>query len=878
MSLRFWRRKQNEELDDEIESHLQMAVHEHVGRGETFQQAGKSARTELGNIGIVKETTRDVWGWRWITDGLQDVRYGFRTLRKSAGFTAVAVLTLALGIGANAAIFSILDPLLLRKLPVQNPDELVLIHSGGSMETLDNSDGPDFALYRDNNHVFSDVFADAGISSYQITQNGTTSSGNGDAVSGNYFGGLGVRPFAGRLLNASGGHGSAGNPEIVLSFEYWRSAYEGDITAIGKTIPIGNLSYTIVGVTPPEFFGLVVGKTPDFYLPMTKPLKEYFVTIFGRLKPGVSLAQAQTDLEPVFQQVLAQSSVPAIERPGGMARLVLTPAGRGLSDLRTKFSLPARILMAVVGLILLIACSNVANLLFARGAARRKEITLRLALGAGRWRLVRQLITESALLALMGAAVGLLLANWGSNLLVAALSTEHFHVALKAGLSGRVLLFTAGILVLTALLCGLTPALSATRAGLAQDLKLQGSGASTSASGRRGGMLVVVGQVALSMTILAGAGLLLHSLFNLETFDLGFNRDNVLAINFNGSGPGRTPEQINTFYDQLIERTKSIPGVRSASISAYTQTSGLMGLNVEVEGHPVSSAEESHVFFNMVAPDYFETLGIPVLQGREFTNQDGGNAAMVAIINRTMARHYFGDESPIGRRLNFDTGKKWPAMEIVGVVADSKYNDLREASTDFVYVNRTQMRTLYPAPNVAGVLDVRATGNAKALSGPLREAIHSLDSSVKITGIKTLRQQIDESLHQDRLIATLCGIFSLLALTLTCVGLYGTLSFSVVRRTNEIGVRMALGARPANIFALVIGQGIRLVIVGLVIGAVGALASASLLAKLLFGVKGADPVTFVGVSVVLIVAAILACYLPARRAMRVDPMVALRYE
>jgi len=876
MNFRFWRNKRSEDLDDEIDSHLKMAARERVERGESSAQAEISARRELGNIGLVKETTGDVWGWRWIADAAQDVRYGLRMLRKSPGFTAVAVLTLALGIGANAAIFSILDPLLLRKLPVQNPDQLVLIHSAGSLETLDGSDGPDFPLYRDNNHVFSDVFADVGISSYQITQNGATSSVNGDAVSGNYFNALGVHPFAGRLLNP-GGHGSAENPEIVLSFDYWKSAFGGDIAAIGKTIPIGNLLYTIVGVTPPEFFGLVVGKTPDFYLPMANPPKN-FLTIFGRLKPGVSLVQAQTDLEPVFQQMLAQSSVPAIERPGSMARLVLTPAARGLSDLRTKFSLAARILMAVVALVLLIACSNVANLLFAKGAARRKEITLRLALGAGRWRLVRQLITESALLALMGAGIGLLLAIWGSNLLVAALSTEHFHVALKAGLSGRVLLFTSGILALTVFLCGLAPALSATRSDLAQDLKLQGSGAAASASRRSGGILIVVGQVALSTTILAGAGLLLHSLFNLETFDIGFNRDNVLAINFNGGGPGRTPEQINTFYDQLIERTKNLPGVRSASISAYTQTSGLMGLNVEVEGHPVSSAEESHVFFNMVAPDYFETLGIPVLQGREFAAQDGGNAAMVAIINRTMARHYFGDESPIGKRLNFDTGKKWPTMEIVGVVADSKYNDLREASTDFVYVNRTQIRTWHPAPNVVGVLDVRATGNAKALSGPLREAIHSLDSSVKVTGIKTLRQQIDESLHQDRLIASLCGIFSLLALTLTCVGLYGTLSFSVVRRTNEIGVRMALGARPTNIFRLVIGQGMRLVIVGLVIGAAGALASASLLAKLLFGVKGADPVTFVGVSVVLIVAAILACYLPARRAMRVDPMVALRYE
>jgi predicted permease len=813
----------------------------------------------------------------------QDVRFGLRMLAKNPGFTAVAVLTLALGIGANAAIFSILDPLLLRKLPVQNPDQLVLVHSSGSMDpggmqSYNGSDDTDFVVYRDNNHVFSGVMADGEMQSYQVTQNGQTNSVHGETVSGNFFTVLGVRPFVGRLFVPDDDRDSAGSAAVVLSFDYWNREFHAEPSAVGKIIPIRNVPYTIVGVTPPEFFGVNVGSSPDLYLPLGEKPHTHWVTVFGRLKPGVSLAQAKPDLEAVFQQVLAQSSVPEIERPGSMARLVLTPAARGLSDLRENFSLPTRILMAVVGLILLIACSNVANLLVARGAARRKEITVRLALGAGRWRLVRQLVTESALLALMGAAVGLLVASWVSNLLVASLSTEHYHAVLSAGLSGRVLLFTTAVLIFAVLLCGLAPALSVTRVDLAQDLKMQSAGMNRSVSQLRGGTLNVVGQVALSMTILAGSGLLLHSLFNLETFDVGFDRDNVLAVTFNGSGQGRTPEQINTFYDQLVERTRSLPGVRSASISSYSQTTAEMGLNVAVEGYAPIPPLESHVFFNTISARYFETMGIPLLEGREFTSQDNGNTSSVAIINRTMARHYFGDQSPLGRRINFDTGRKWPTMEIVGVVADSKYNDLRESSTDFVYVNRTQMRAFHPDTNIRGVLDVRVNGKAHMLASPIRDAFRSFDSSLKITSIKTLRELIDESLHDDRLIATLCGIFSLLALVLTCVGLYGTLSFSVVRRTNEIGVRMALGARPGNIFGLVIGQGMRLVIVGLVIGAAGALASASLLEKLLFGVKGADPVTFVGVSVVLIVAAILACYLPARRAMRVDPMVALRYE
>jgi predicted permease len=807
----------------------------------------------------------------------QDVRFGLRMLAKNPGFTAVAVLTLALGIGANAAIFSILDPLLLRKLPVQNPDELVLVHSAGSMESVDGSETSAFVLYRDNNNVFSNVIADGGMTEYQITLNGHTSAAQGDAVSGSFFPVLGVRPFAGRLLAPDDDHNSSGNPVVVLSFDYWKSMFGADPSAIGKTIPILNVPYTIVGVTPPEFFGVKVGNAPDFYLPLGNPPKAAWVNVLVRLKPGVSIAQAQAGLEPLFKQVVAQSNVPVIEQSGGMARLVLTPAARGLSDLREKFSLPARILMAVVGLVLLIACSNVANLLFARGAARRKEITVRLALGAGRWRLVRQLLTESTLLVVLGAAVGLLVANWASNWLLASLSTAHLHVALTAGLSGRVLLFTAAVLLLTVLLCGLTPALSSTRAHLGQDLKVQ-AGPSTTSSRSRTGRLIIVAQVALSMTILAGAGLLLHSLFNLETFNVGFNRDNVLAITFNGAAAGRTADQASTFYERLVEQARNFPGVRSAGFSSYSQTSGMMGINVVLEGRPASPGQESHVFFNYVTPQYFETLGIPLLRGRDFTSQDNGNAPYVAVINETMARHYFGDQSPLGKRFNLVGGITWPLMEIVGVVADSKYNDLREQTPDFVYANRTQMQAFRPSPRVAGVLDVRVNGNPKFLIGPLRDAIHSFDSTVKITSVKTLREQIDESLHQDRLIAALCGIFSLLALTLTCIGLYGTLSFSVARRTNEIGIRMALGARPRDIFRLVIGQGMRMVTAGLVLGAAGALASASVLSGLLFGVKGADPVTFAGVSLLLIAAAILACYLPARRAMRVDPLVALRYE
>ncbi len=809
----------------------------------------------------------------------QDVRFGLRMLAKNPGFTAVAVLTLALGIGANAAIFSILDPFLLRKLPVQNPDELVLVRGAGSIHSEDGSEYSSYLIYRDNNAVFSGVFAAGDISNAPVTSNGQTLPVEGEPVSGSFFSVLGVRPYLGRLLDDSDGRPAVGEPVVVLSFNYWRYAFDANNAVIGKTILVRGVARTIVGVAPPGFFGVDVGRDPSFYVPIGSSPKSdaWWVWIFGRLKPGLSLAQAQAGLDPIFKQAMVASTLPEIEKQQDSSHLVLDPVARGLSQLRDKYSLSGRIVMAVVALVLLIACSNVASLLFARGTARRKEITVRLALGAGRWRLVRQLLTESVLLALIGAGLGLLAASWVSRLLVTSLSAENSHIPLAAGVNGRVLLFSLGVLVLSVLLFGVAPALAATRGGLAQGLKIQSS--TVGRTGRRSVLakLPVVIQVAVCVAVLTGAGLLLHSLYNLETADVGFDRNNVIAVSFSCCAAGRTPDQSLALYDQIIAKAKSLPSVRSAGITSFSQTNGLLGINVAVEGYAPRSVGEQHVFFNAVSSGYFETLGIPILAGRDFTDLDNANAPFAAVINRTMARHYFGEADPVGKRFRFVEGR-WPPLEIIGVAADSVYNDVREETPDYVYVKRQQLKALHPTPGVGGVLDVRASGNAKLLAEPLRDLIRTFDNAATITSIKTLREQIDVSLHPDRLIAALCSIFSLLALVLTGIGLYGTLSFNVAQRTNEIGIRMALGARPGNIFGLVIGQGMRLVIVGLVIGAAGALASASLLGKLLFGVKGADPVTFVGVSVVLIVAAILACYLPARRAMRVDPMVALRYE
>jgi macrolide transport system ATP-binding/permease protein len=820
----------------------------------------------------------------------QDVRYGLRVLAKNPGFTTLAVLTLALGIGANTAIFSILDPLLLCKLPVRNPDELVWVTSSGTFgKPAEISELATYYAYRDKASAFASVLALSRMAPYEVTYDGRKISANGELVSANYFATLGVRPFAGRLLADTDEHGP---PDLVVSFNFWRRALDSNPGAVDKVITfrdqsdasrtgsIPQHSFTLIGVTPPAFFGAKVGESPDFYVPLSStelPTQDYWqaqwVTILARLKPGVSIAQAQAGLDPLLQEIERTSTLPQIERDEDFAHVLITPAARGLSEAREKFSLPARILMIVVALLLLIACGSVANLLLARGLARKREFTVRLALGAGRWRVVRQLFAESALLGIAGALAGLAVGQWTSDILLAALSTRQLPIVLAAGLNMRTLYFTAGALVLIMFVCGLAPALAATRGELAEELKAQGPGSHRSSAQARLGNVLIVSQVALSMMLLGAAGLLLHSLFNLETFNAGFDRDKVLIVTMNGYSASRTRDQIAQFYAQLLDRVKQLPGVHSASYSNFTPVSGKeVGVNVVVDGYTLRPGEVANERFVGVSPEYFETMGIPSLAGRDFTEADvhpdsaSDLSTTVAIINQTMARRFFAHGNPIGKHFHFVEGNR-PPLEIVGVVADSKYNDLREGPRDFFYI-----------PGTHGDLEIRTSGSARTLAGALHEITHMLDSSVTITGIHTLREQIDESLHSDRLIAALCATFSILALVLTCVGLYGALAFNVARRTSEIGIRMTLGAHPRDIFRLVVGQGMRLTFTGLFFGFVAALGAGSLLANILFDVKQADPLAFAIVSAILLAAAFAACYLPARRAMHLDPMTALRDE
>jgi macrolide transport system ATP-binding/permease protein len=884
------RQAADQELDEELGYHLEQKTQHYMAQGRSPQGARRAARLEMGGLEKRKEECRDARQITWLQDFLQDIHYGLRILRKSPGFTIVAVLTLALGIGANAAIFSILDPLLLQKLPVHNPDELVWVSSTGTLgRPAEGSEIETYYAYRDKALAFASVLAFSGIAPYEVTYDGRKISANGELVSVNYFAALGVRPFAGHLLADSDQHGP---PALVVSFAFWKRALNSNPEAIGKVVTFGDQSdashtgsvpqhsFTVVGIAPPEFFGAKVGESPDFYAPLNAtdlPTQDYWqtqwVTILARLKPGISLAQAQTSLNPLLHEVEKTSTLPQIERDEDFANVLLAFASRGLSDARAKFSLPARILMTVVGLLLLIACGNVTNLLLARGMARKREFTVRLALGAGRWRVIRQLLTESTLLALAGAVAGLAVGYWTSRLLLVSLSTRQLPVVLSTGLNLRTLLFTTAVLALTVLVCGLAPALAATRGELSEELKVQGSGSHRSSAQSRMSNALLVAQIALSMVLLAAAGLLLRSLFNLETFDAGFNRDKVLTVTMSGYSASRSRDQIAQFYVQLLDRVRQLPGVHSASYSSFTPISGKeVGINVVVEGYTLRPGEVANERFVGVSPEYFETMGIPLLAGRDFTEQDvrpdspSNLSTTAAIINQTMARRFFGNVSPLGKHFHFVEGHR-PPLEIVGVVADSKYNDLRESPTDFFYI-----------PGTHGDIEIRTDGSAKTLAGSLPAIFYSLDRSVTITGIRSLREQVDESLHSDRLIAALCAAFSILALVLTCVGLYGALAFNLARRTSEIGIRMALGANQRDIFRLVVGQGLRLTIAGLILGIVAALGTGSLLGSMLFAVKQTDPLTFLGVSIALLCAAALACYIPARRAMRVDPMVALRYE
>jgi predicted permease len=1006
-----------EELDRDIREHIERETQDNIERGMTPEEARYAAVRKFGNVMRVKEDTRDVWRIAWIEELWQDIRYGLRMLRNSPGFAAVAVLTLALGIGANTAIFSLIDAVMLRSLPVEKPSELVVLRwsarkaprINGYMSSGDcpsnlrfgaaNPSGCSFSepMFREirNTNQFSGVAAFANAGPLALTGNGPASMISGQLVSGDFFNTLGLRAAAGRVLELSDDSPTAA-PVAVLNFGHWQRSFGGARDAVGRTIELNGVAFTIVGVVEQRFTGITPGSDYDVWLPLAAGLRIsdprmwdnrqdkvtfWWLTILGRLKAERPILHAQAAISGIFRNEMLHGSIPLFEAGGmpgppeprggggpasrqvviggpapagaravppppvggsqssvvvgggmppaaggqGSARVpapsapvaqgqappdtpneprtfskpddeptvTLVNAQTGLTGSRGRFANPLYVLMFAVGIVLLIACSNVAGLMLARGAARQKEMALRLALGAGRMRIVRQLLTESLLLAATGGILGIVFASWGSHAIVSFVSNNQPRpLTFATGLDLRVLGFTVAVSLLTGVLFGLAPAFRSVRVDVTPALK-EGFSASTKISrggGRRFsiGNALVVTQVALAIVVLVGAGLLVRTLQNLRSLDVGFDSHNLVIFGINPSLAGYKDPQIDSFYRDLQGRLTETPGVKSASYSMVPLLSGaLMATMFNWPGTPQDRQSESDVL--EVGPDFFSTMQIPFVAGRGFDSSDYGIAAQArqslfsgskqpavptpVIVDQAFVAKFLGKENPLGKRFGQSTasqdGPASPGYEIIGVVRDTKYNDLRREISPKMYV---------PLSALAASFEVRTAGDPQALVPAIRRTVAQINPNLPLRDVTTESQQIDRLLFQERLVARLSGLLGLLALALACIGLYGLLAYEVARRTREIGIRTALGAQRGDVLRLVVKQGLSLALVGAVAGTGVAMGVTRYLKSMLYDVKADDPVTIVVVGTLLVLVSLAACFLPAQRATNVDPMVALRYE
>ena len=894
----FSRRQLSADLSAEIQEHLAEKVEELVAGGMSREEATFAARREFGNVLAIEERSREVWRWPSLEDCSRDVRFGFRQLRKNPAFTAVAVLTLALGIGANTAIFTLIDAVMLPNLPVRDPARLVLFYQGVETGVYSGQSFPSWIFsyqsweyLRDHNESFESLCAfEQGNDELVLHTEGAPDSGplehvRGHLVSGTYFDTLGVRAALGRTLTPADDTPAA-PPVAVMSYNFWRRRWNRDSSIIGKAVDLNGALYTVVGVTLPEFFGERVRTAPDFWLPLAKQPQAlqreswlnsqdvYWLNMMGRLRPVVTLAGAQAALEAQLRQFYTAQTgsnlTPERQRSIQNVHLQLTPGGRGISVMRFVYSEPLHVLMAVVALVLLIACANVATLLLARASGRGQEWFMRRALGAGRARLIRQMLTESILLALLGAGAGLALAWWGVRILVVMVGVNSV-ARIKPDLP--VLGFTLAIAVLTGILFGLIPALRTSR------VQLKGGGRTHSGGGRahsRSAQALVILQVTLSLVLLVGAALLTHSLLDLEREDLGFRDQNVLLVSTDPRLAGYKPEQLPALYQQLQDRLNALPGVVSASIARYTPLSGSSSSGgLSIEGYIPPAGKEMNVYGVEVGPRFFETLEIPLLLGRTIGPQDTAASPKIAVVNKTFVDTYLPGQNPIGRHFSLGFPFEAPGLEIIGVVADSRYFDAREKPKPMAFFAAWQGGGY---DRYVGVLMARTTGDPSGAAAEVRQAINEIDSRLPIMSVGTLRDQVYGSLEQERMITTLCSFFGVLALLLACVGLYGTMAYSVTQRTNEIGIRMALGAKPVQVLWMVLRESMALIISGLAIGLPLAVFATRSIKSFLFGLPPVDVVGMGAAIVVLTAVATLAGYLPARRATKVDPMVALRYE
>jgi putative ABC transport system permease protein len=860
---------------DEIRFHRDRLIEDYMAAGMNRAEAERRAFLEFGNAPQIEEAVRDVRG-RWLDDFWRDLRYAVRTLGRNRGFATVAVLSLALGIGANAAIFSLINAVMLRTLPVREPDRLVQISRWSTEGRPHPLSYRLFEYFRDNVSSFSGAFAQS-AGDQAIAIDGDEDFVTAELVSGAYYSVLGIEPEAGRLLGPADDVLSPSLPAAVISDRFWQRRFDRSPSAIGKAVTIRDRIFTIVGVTPPSFQSARAGHHPDIALPLGPMMSEEvrteitnnWLSVLGRLKPGATVEQANAEVQLLWSSFLqSQASKARQQDRAGIlrARATAFPSPDGINPFRYDHAQSLLILMGIVGLVLLLACVNLSGLLFARAAARQREVSIRLAIGAGRGRLVRQLLTESLLLAAIGGTLGLVLAGWCSERLM-ALFLNGSSVTVSAAPDWRVFAFTAVVALLACVVAGLAPALHAVRFNVNPALKearVQGS--------RWLGKSLVVAQLAISMILVVGATLFLRTLVNLYSVERGFNSDGVLVVNVRSSRPYEAARGF-AVQSETLERLKGLPGILSASAAQVLPIGGgLWTRGLQVEGYTFRADEPDSVGFNVIAPDYFRTVGTPLIYGREFDDRDTGASPRVAIVNESFARYFFGDAQALGRRV---TSLK-VTYEIVGVVRDAKYQNLRQPIIKTMYISWLQRDG--DQPTRYNYLARVGMGDPMRLTPGLERLVREVDPSLRVRTTLAYATLVDRSIATERIMATLGGFFGVLALIVAAIGLFGLLAFQVSRRTNELGVRMALGATRRAMIGLVLRDVVGMVVAGILIGIIVALTLSGLARSTLFGVTPTDPAAFVTAAFILGLTALFAGWFPARRAARVDPLIALRHE
>jgi predicted permease len=867
--------KRKKELNEEIASHLQMAARDREARGESRDQAGATAQRELGNAAVIQDVTHDQWAWTWLEALLQDLRYGARTLLKNPGFTIIAVLTLALGIGANTAIFSLVNGVLLRPLPYAQPEKLV-----GT--TTYYPKGP-LVVMRQQSHTMQLV----GVSDnkeFNLTGTGDPVRLIGNSVSADFFSILGAQPAMGRTFR-DGEDQPDKDRVVILSRALWEQRFQADPNIVGRWITLEGEDREIVGVMPADF-RLPSPKT-ELWVPLDLDPRntgnywgDSYMQLIGRLRPGATLEKARAELKTMRPIVLAayawrmpvnsfvNSSIVSLEEAI-------------VGDARGKLL----ILLGAVSLLLLIACANVANLLLARATTREREVAVRVALGASRWRILRQLITESVLLALLGGALGMCVAVGGLSILKATLPPDTPRLA-DVALDGQVLAFTAVLAILTGVSFGLVPALGASKVDMTTTLK---SGGQRSASGgnHRASKMLVVGEVAVSMILVIAAGLLVKSLWILSGTSPGFRSERVVTARITPNEMFcAVPGRCLAFYDELLQRTRALPGVKNvAAVNGLPLGGGAEIFPGVIEAHPIPDGAKVPMFWEkVVTPDYLQIMNIPLLRGRAFTEADAApDAQAVVIVSKTTAEHFWPGQDAVGEHFRPKWEQQW--RTVVGVVGDVREFTITQNSADWIdgviytpYGPHAIRGSGADAPPAEMTLVIETAGDQVQIAGDLKNTVASLNHDVPVSQFSPLKSWVGEAMAEPRSTSALFAVFAALALLLGAVGIYGVISYSVAQRTREIGIRMALGARRQEVLLLVVGQGAKLALAGVAIGIAGGLMLTRLMSKLLFGVQATDPLTYGVVALLLMFVALAACFLPARRAMRVDPMVALRYE